>query len=196
MTTPDHEADTLAMERLKMGDDLALNELMERWQEPLTHFLTRYTSNEADALDLAQDTFVRIYEARTRYKTGGKFSTWLYSIALNLCRNHARYRTRHPTVTLDGETKPGSGITLGDHIASADPSPASLVEADECVAAVRNAIAILPEDQRAVTILSEYEDRSHTEIAVLLGCSTKSVESKLYRARQFLRDHLRLWLNQ
>src|SRR4030095_16121993 len=94
------EADIKAMLRLRGGEDLALGELMQRWQEPLVSFIYRYTGNKEDALDLAQETFARVYESRIRYQPTAKFSTWLFKIAANLCRNHARWQERHPTVAL------------------------------------------------------------------------------------------------
>ena len=194
MTPPSHDADAAAMARLRDGDDLALNELMTRWQQPLTRFLIRYTASEPDALDLAQDTFVRVYEARSRYDGRGKFSTWLYTIAGNLCRNHARYKSRHPAVSLDTEISPENDATLGDQLPADAASPAQDATRKELAAAVRDAIQSLPDDQRTATILFEYEDQSHADIAAVLGCSAKAVETRLYRARQFLREKLARWV--
>ena len=194
MMQPDHDADAHAMERLRDGDDLALNELMTRWQEPLTRFLIRYTGSEPDALDLAQDAFVRVYEARARYDARGNFSTWLYTIAGNLCRNHARYKTRHPALSLDAALSPDGDTTLGEQLPSDAATPAASADEMERAAAVRDAIAALPDEQRTATILFEYEDQSHAEIAAVLGCSAKAVETRLYRARQTLRERLERWL--
>src|SRR5438132_1428009 len=100
-THEENDADIALMLRLAAGEDLALNELMMRWQQPLVSFIYRYVGNQTDALDLAQETFVRIFESRHRYRHYGKFSTWLFAIAANLCRNHFRWRERHPTIALD-----------------------------------------------------------------------------------------------
>jgi RNA polymerase sigma factor (sigma-70 family) len=189
-----HHAQGVLWPWVREGDDLALNDLMTRWQEPLTRFLIRYTGSEPDALDLAQDTFVRVYEARARYDARGKFSTWLYTITGNLCRNHARYKTRHPAVSLDAELSPGSDATFGEQLPAAGATPADCADEAERAAAVREAIAALPDEQRTATILFEYEDQSHAEIAAILGCSPKPVETRLYRARQFLRERLAGWL--
>src|SRR5690606_35165531 len=85
-------ADEALAAALRAGDDAALDTLMLRWQVPLRAFLYRHTHNEADALDLAQETFVRIYQHRARYREGARFSTWMFQIALNLARDHARRR--------------------------------------------------------------------------------------------------------
>ena len=188
-----HEADAAAMTRLRDGDDLALNELMARWQQPLANYLTRFCGNEATALDLAQDTFVRVYEARARYDTRGKFATWLYTIAGNLARNSHRWQQRHPTVSLDAPTDENGG-TLATHLPDAASAPDASAEEGERAAAVRAAISELPEDQRAIVLMSEYEDRSHADIAAVLGCTAKAVETRLYRVRQTLREKLLRWL--
>lgn len=190
--TPD--ADVAAMLRLRNGDDLALNELMTRWQQPLVRFLYRYTLSEADALDLAQDTFVRVYENRAKYDARGKFSTWLYTIATNLCRNHARWRSRHPTVSMEAVLSKNSDATLGEQIPDANATPAQVAQTDELAGAVRDAIQTLPVDQRIAALLYEYEDAAYADIATVLGCSVKAVENKLYRARQALREKLEGWL--
>lgn len=187
------EADAEAMTRLRGGDDLALNELMARWQQPLVNYLARFCGDEATALDLAQDTFVRVYEARARYDTRGKFATWLYTIAGNLARNSHRWQQRHPTVSLDAPSDENGG-TLATHLPDAALAPDANAEASERASAVRAAIAELPEDQRAIVLLSEYEDRSHADIAAVLTCTTKAVETRLYRARQTLREKLTRWL--
>ena len=188
-----HEADAAAMTRLRDGDDLAPNELMARWQQPLANYLARFCGNEATALDLAQDTFVRVYEARARYDTRGKFATWLYTIAGNLARNSHRWQQRHPTVSLDAPTDENGG-TLATHLPDAASAPDASAEEGERAAAVRAAISELPEDQRSIVLLSEYEDRSHADIADTLGCTAKAVETRLYRARQTLREKLLRWL--
>jgi len=84
------------MERLAAGQDAALNDLMERHATPVFHFLCRMVGNEDDANDLAQETFVRVFRARASFRAGEKFSTWLFTIAANLARNHFRWRSRHP----------------------------------------------------------------------------------------------------
>jgi RNA polymerase sigma-70 factor (ECF subfamily) len=189
------EADAVAMTRLRDGEDLALNELITRWQQPLVNYLARLCGNEATALDLAQETFVRVYEARSRYDARGKFATWLYTIAGNLARNAHRWQQRHPTVSLETPTD-DSGGTLGARLPDTSLTPDATAEQNERSVAVREAIAALPEDQRTIVLLSEYEERSHADISAVLGCTAKAVETRLYRARQTLREKLTRWLTQ
>ena len=181
------------MHRLKTGDDLALNELMSRWQTPLVGFILRYTGNQEDALEIAQETFVRVYESRHRYQpTGAKFSTWLFAIAANLCRNLARWRERHPIVPLDADDDDGKP-SIGSLIPAPGESPADTAERNDLASAVREHVQNLPHDLKTVVLLFEYQDQSYEEIAATLGCTPKAVETRLYRARQLLRESLARW---
>jgi RNA polymerase sigma factor (sigma-70 family) len=135
------------MQRLKTGDDLALNELMSGWQTPLVGFILRYTGNEQDALDLAQETFVRVYESRHRYQPTAKFSTWLLTIAINLCRNLARWRDRHPSVALDA-TDDDDKPSLGSLIPAAGDSPSDSAERDDLASAMREQMRCLTISRR------------------------------------------------
>jgi RNA polymerase sigma-70 factor (ECF subfamily) len=188
-TKSDPDEDAEIMLRLKGGEDLALNDLMSRWQNPLVSFILRYTGNQEDALDLAQETFVRLYESRHRYQPSAKFSTWLFTIATNLSRNLARWRARHPIVPLDaaeGDDKP----SLGSLSPASGDSPSDTAERNDLAAAVREHVGKLPHDLKVVVLLFEYQELSYEEIAATLGCTPKAVETRLYRARQILRESL------
>lgn len=185
--------DRADMERLAAGHDAALNELMERHSTPVFHFLCRMLNNEDDANDLAQETFVRIYRAREGFRTNEKFTTWLYTIAGNLARNHYRWRSRHPNVSLETASE-NTDQTLGSTLPASDPAPSDLALSAERAAAVRNAVHELPEDMRAAIVLCEWEERSVAEAATILETTPKAVESRLYRARQLLRKKLENWL--
>ena len=187
MTNP---SDEVLMAALAAGEETALNPLMDRWQVPLRSFLYRYTQNEHDALDLAQETFVRIYQHRGRYRSGARFSTWMFQIALNLARSHARWHRRHPTESLDGDPEtPNPRLQ-----ASNEKTPADDALLTERIATVRRAVAELPGDLREAVLLFEYEDKSHAEIAAMVRASPKAVETRLYRARQQLRKALARYL--
>src|SRR5208282_1054715 len=114
--------DRADMERLIAGQDAALNDLMERHAPPVFHFLCRMVGNEDDANDLAQETFVRVFKSRGTFRTNEKFSTWLYTIAANLARNHFRWRSRHPNISLEAES-PETEQSLGSTIPASDPAP-------------------------------------------------------------------------
>jgi RNA polymerase sigma-70 factor (ECF subfamily) len=188
-TDHDQEAahlDREAMSRLAGGEDLALNGIMERWKSRLTAYLYRFTGNESAALDLAEETFVRLYQSRAKFRahsSNAAFSTWLFGIAANLGRNHLRWQRRHPTLPLE---EADTVATEGD--------PLKVAESHERERAVQVAIASLPPDLRESLILSEYEHLSQAEIAAIAGCSVKAVERRLSHAREILRKELARYL--
>jgi RNA polymerase sigma-70 factor (ECF subfamily) len=181
-TPPD--ADITDMQRLAAGEDLALNSLMDRWKDKVAAFLLRMTGNVSTATDLTQETFVKLYQSRGRYQPSAPFPTYLFRIASNLARNHARWRLRHPTVSIDNED---------DHVPESvetHPGPAEQMERSEQMERVEAALAALPADLREAMLLFTYQDMSYAEIAAAVGCSSKAVETRIYRARQILRSAL------
>jgi len=192
-TTEADARDRTDMERLIAGHDAALNDLMERHATPVFHFLCRMVGNEDDANDLAQETFVRVFRARHGFRTTEKFSTWLFTIAANLARNHFRWRARHPNVPLETATEDAE-LSLTSVLPSDGPSPGEAALVTERAAAVRNAVNRLPDDLREAIVLCEWEEMTVAEAADVLDATPKAMESRLYRARQILRDRLKNWL--
>jgi len=182
------DPDAELMLRLKNGEDLVLNELMTRWQEPLVAFIYRYIGHQTEALDLAQETFVRVYATRHRYTVRGKFSTWLFAIAANLCRNYLRWRQTRGEPVAAARDADDIGTAVSQQ--SPDDSPDQAAVRSESISLVRAAIERLPHDLKTVILLYEYESLSYADIASVLGCSVKAAEMKLYRARQSLREWL------
>jgi RNA polymerase sigma-70 factor (ECF subfamily) len=187
------EADVLAMQRLQAGDDLALNEIMARWKQPLASYLLRQLGNHEDALDLTMETFVRVYESRHRYSPSARFARWIFTIATNLARNHVRWKERHPEIALEANEEEESPL---DQLADGGPSAARQLEIKERAKAVRKAITDLPPDLRTAVVLFEYEGLSHAEIASIEGSTAKAIETRLYRARQYLEQKLAHWLKK
>lgn len=185
--------DRADMEKLQAGHEAALNELMERHATPVFHFLCRMTGNEDDANDLAQETFVRVFKSCKSFRPNEKFSTWLFTIAANLARNHFRWRSRHPNLSLDAENA-GTDQSLASTLPGNSPAPSEVALAGERAAAVRQAVQKLPDDLREAIVLCEWEERSVAEAAMILRTTPKAVESRLYRARQMLRERLKSWL--
>jgi RNA polymerase sigma-70 factor, ECF subfamily len=182
------DPDAQLMLRLKNGEDQVLNELMGRWQQPLVAFIYRYIGQETEALDLAQETFVRVYETRHRYTVQGKFSTWLFAIAANLSRNYLRWRQRRGDSVPEGRA--AKGAELVESIQSDDDSPDQAAMRSESILLIKEVVEQLPHDLKTVVLLYEYQGLSYDEIASVLGCSTKAVEMKLYRTRKLLRERL------
>jgi RNA polymerase sigma-70 factor, ECF subfamily len=189
------EQDAQDMARLAGGHDAALNGLMERHAEKLFHYLLRSLQNEADAADLAQETFVRIYQNRARFRPNQKFSSWLYAIASNLVRDRYRWRSRHPQTSLEAQETQAES-RLKETLPASEPTPDQTLQKEEYAEAVRQAIAALPPELRQTLILAAYEDFPQAEIAEILNCSVKAVETRIYRARQQLRLNLGDWMER
>lgn len=169
------------MQSLAEGNDEGLNEIIERWQKPITSFLYQTIGDYNTALDLSQEVFVRLYRNRERYKSGKSFSSYLFTIASNLAKNHFRWKSRHPEAQLDNE-KLLIEATVSD--------PYLELEKDERGAKVRAAVLTLPQKLRIPVTLFYFEGMSYAEIAEVLNTSTKTVETRLYRARQALKSEL------
>lgn len=169
-----NDPDSSVVERLQAGEDAAFDELMQRYRLPVVNFCYRMLGDAGDADDVAQDVFVRVYRNIGSYRPRTRFSTWLFALVRNACIDRLRYRQRHPTEPLETAPEPATAPhydDVGEHIAAA--------------------IAELPEDQRTAVVLAEYHDLSYAEIAGVMKCSEKAVESRLYRAKQTLRERLK-----
>lgn len=181
-------SDSELMTRLADGDDLALNLLMERWGARVNSFVFKMTGQREVAVDLAQETFVKLYKSRKRYRSSGTFSTYLFTIAANLARNHARWRRRHPTVSLDA-------TSISDSFSPYEPTdpsntPDRAADVSERYAEAHAALLALPHDLREAMTLFVYEGMGYADIAKLTGCSAKAIETRIYRARQILKEKL------
>lgn len=176
--------DTRLMNRVRTGDEAALGELMARWERPVKAVIGRLVFNAREAEDLAQETFVRLWQQRARFQEGAAFRPWVLAIAVNLARNRLRWWRRRPEIALEEWTETPGGAQDG----------AIAAERAERAHAVQTAIADLPTDLREALILSEYEQLSHAEIAAIVGTTPKAIESRLSRARAKLRTTLARWL--
>lgn len=177
------------MARLAGGHDAALNDLMDRHAGRLFHYLVRSLQDESDASDLAQETFVKIYQNRTKFDADQRFSTWLYAIASNLVRDRYRWRSRHQQVSIDAENQQDES-SLIDTLTAVETLPDEDMQTEERAEAVRQAVAALPEELKQPLILAVYEELPQAEIATILKCSVKAVETRIYRARHQLRAAL------
>lgn len=179
---------------LQQGESAALNRLIARWQRPLLNFAYRYVQNGTDAHDLASETFVKLHQQRLKLRADTKLSAWLFTTLSNLCHNHQRWKRRHPTVALGtadhAPEDPAERDGTVNGLASELPTPDTQLEKNELVGAVRSAIDLLPHDLKVTLLLHHYEHLSYREIAAIAGCSERGVETRLYRARQQLRERL------
>lgn len=183
---------------LQQGEARGLNQLIERWQRPLLSFAYRYVQNTTDARDLVAETFVKLYQQRLRLRPDTNLAAWLFTTLTNLCHNHHRWKRRHPTVGLgvmepDESGRPAGGV---GELPAEQPAPDAALVHDEALAAVRAAIDRLPHDLKTAVLLHHYEHLSYREIAAIAGCSERGVETRLYRAKQQLKQALGTWLNE
>lgn len=182
------EVDRELVGRVKGGDDAAFTQLMGHYKGPILNFIYRVIGDSAEAEDVAQDTFVRAYRNLHRFAfrwAGDRFSTWLFQLARNAAIDALRRRQRRPTQSLDVVTERN---LPSDRSRQSDPSDQA--ETKERETLILAAIAALPEDQRTALTLAVYEDLSYAEISKVMRTTEKSVETRLYRARQTLRTRL------
>lgn len=187
---PSEPTDETLMLQLRDGDEAALGRLMERWERPLKSFLYRLLLDRGEAAEVAQETFVKVYFQRARFRSDGRFGSWVLTIAANLARNRRRWWRRHPTVSLDASPESEDGKAPSWEAVDPARGPAERALAAERAAEVRHAVAELPHELREAIVLAEFEERPHIEIGAILGCTAKAVEMRLYRARERLRRRL------
>lgn len=185
---PTSPNDTADLRTLQEGDDCALDRLIARWEGPLFGFAWRYLRHEADARDVAIESFVRLYQQRMRLRPDSNIAAWLFTTAANLCRNHHRWRRRHPSVQLDEPGGDNPALPGAFEVVDNSPTPDDSLLHKEALAALDQALAALPHDLKTVLLLHHYERLSYREIGAITGCRERGVETRLYRARQLLRS--------
>jgi len=188
-------SDHALLEGTLAGDEDAFAELVGRYRNQITSYIYRMINDYDGAVDLAQETFVRVYRAAGRYESTYAFSTYIYRIATNLAISELRKRKRHRLVSLTGLLTSPDGEELMD-FNPPDLNPLQdvvLVDAERR-AVVKRAISTLPERYRAPLVLRDVEGKSYDEIAAILSTSEGTVKSRINRARNFLRDKMRTYV--
>ena len=166
------------------GDEDAFEMLYRRYERPLLDFIYRMVMNAADAENLCQETFFRVVRGKKKYKATAQFKTWLFRIALNLCRDGLRRMKHRAHLSLNAPVlaQAGENVELQELIADPSSDPVKHVETDELEAIIQKAIASLPEDQHLVVILKEYQGLKLSEIADIMNCPIGTVKSLNHRA--------------
>jgi RNA polymerase sigma-70 factor (ECF subfamily) len=179
--------DAELMLRVKDGDGASFAILLEKHRSPVIHFLYRMVQNQAIAEELAQEVFLRVYRSRATYEPTAKFTTWLFRIATHLALNSLRDRKNERTQErLDEHTEEMPVRQLSDGKPSVEQAMLYRAKFEE----VRQAIAALPEKQRAAVLMHKYEEMEYSQIAKVLNCSESAVKSLLFRAYESLRARL------
>lgn len=183
------DEDFALVKRLRSGDDFALNEIMHRYKERIYRLAWRYVGNEDAALDVTQETFTKLYFNIDKYDPAYKFSTWVFQIAVNLCRDYLRKNKNHVrNVSFEALSENGQG----DWQRSDENIEASFLSKQQLIL-LRREIDVLPDTLKGAFILFALEERSQTECAEILNVSAKTVETRVYRARKILSEKLHLF---
>ena len=177
--------DDVLVQKCKNGDLDAFDQLVKRYESKVYTLAYRFTGNHADANDLAQETFIRIYQALPSFRGDSSFATWLYRIASNVCRDELRRQQRRKKISLD-EVMSQSGCNLS--LAYDSESPEESLEKSELQRAVQNCLNALSDEHRLILIMREIQGLSYEEIAAALDCSLGTVKSRLNRSRQALKQ--------
>ncbi|MEW6065060.1 MAG: sigma-70 family RNA polymerase sigma factor [Bacillota bacterium] len=180
--------DQLLVERSKKGDRDAFEHLVQLYENKVYTIAYRLMGNHADAADLAQESFIKIYQALPNFRGDSSFSTWIYHITVNVCRDELRKKQRRPTVSLDEPTGDGNNSTY--EIRSTTPGPEEMLDRSETQAMIQQCLDNLSDDYRTILVMREIQELAYEEIAEILGCSLGTVKSRLSRARQALKEKI------
>ncbi|MDF1815262.1 MAG: RNA polymerase sigma factor [Verrucomicrobiales bacterium] len=167
------------------GDEEAFRQLVQQYQDPVYRFAFQWLGNVEDAREVCQDTFVKIYPALRRYQRKGKFTTWLFAITLNLCRDRKKskaYRQSERTGSFREDD------SIDKEALATDTSPSETASRKDDIELMMQGIDLLPEKLKSTVILKGVEGLSNEECAEVLRCSPRAVEGRLYRAKQILSE--------
>ena len=184
-------SDHALIEATKQGDETAFAEIVSRYRNPITNYLYRLLNDYEEAVDLAQETFVRVYFAAERYHTGYAFSTYLYRIATNLAISEMRRRKRRKLLSLTGLFQPEHESETAFDPADENPLPDENLLEDEQKQVIARAIAAMPEKYRLPIVLRDIEGKSYEEVAEILNLGLGTTKSRISRARGLLKEKLK-----
>ncbi len=188
------DPDAALMLRVKRGDRAAFTELVEKYKQPVMNFVFRTLRDETEAEDLAQNVFLQVFKSRARYERTAKFSTWLFTIARNLCLNEIRRRSRHPAESLEETHSENDDQPSRQYEDKKVFLPTENVLHGELAKKIDEALAELPENQRTAILLCRQDELSYEEIAEILDCSLSATKSLIHRGRESLKEKLKPYL--
>jgi RNA polymerase sigma-70 factor (ECF subfamily) len=182
------------MLRVKQGDATAFTQLVEKYKQPIMNLVWRTVRDETEAEDITQNVFVQAWKSAPRYQVTAKFSTWLYTIARNLCLNEFRRRSRHPAESLDQMRDDSDDQPLFQVVDKRIRGAQDELLQGELEHKVDEVIGALPENQRIALAMCRQEELSYEEIAQVLGCSLSATKSLIHRARETIKAQLKPYL--
>lgn len=179
--------------QVREGDSSAFDDLVLRYQTRIFNLTYRILNDHEEASDLTQEIFVKVHGAIGKFRGESSFSTWIHVVATNMCRNRLRKVRRirsFETVSLDEQVETESG-PMAPQLADPGQEPRELIERQEVREFVQRALAQLPEDFRMVMVMRDVQSMSYEEIAAAMDCSKGTVKSRLFRARDMVKEKLR-----
>jgi RNA polymerase sigma-70 factor (ECF subfamily) len=188
------DPDAALMLRVKRGDRASFAALVDKYKQPVMNFIFRSLRDEIEAEDLAQNVFLQAWKSRGRYKQTAKFSTWLFTIARNLCLNEIRRRSRHPAESIEEAHAEHDDQPRQQYEDKSQIAPPDKLLHGELARKIEEALAELPENQRAAILLCRQDELSYEEIAEVLDCSLSATKSLIHRGRETLKEKLKPYL--
>jgi RNA polymerase sigma-70 factor (ECF subfamily) len=185
-TSKTRVSDEELMANLQRGDQSGLTELVRRYKDPLTNFVFRVLGNREDCYDVVQDTFLRVYRSNHTYKPVARFSTWIYTIALNLARTELRKRRFRSGLWLDRKREESQFDPEDEGF-----QPDVLADSTLLDARIQAALQLLDEKYRTAVVLRDIQDLPYEEIAAITGANLGTVKSRINRGRVFLQEQLK-----
>jgi RNA polymerase sigma-70 factor (ECF subfamily) len=176
------DIDQKLVERVQAGDKRAFDLLVGKYQHKIVGLVSRYVYDHHEAMDIAQEAFIKAYKALPRFRGDSAFYTWLYRIAINTAKNHLVSRGRRPP-DVDVDVVDAEYFDGGDELRELE-NPENSLFRDELQATVKRALDQLPEDLRAALTLREFEGMSYEDIAAVMDCPVGTVRSRIFRARE------------
>jgi len=190
----DFDADAALMLRVREGDLEAFEALVEKHKQAIHNFVSRTIGDPTEAEDLTQNVFVQAYKSAARYKAEARFTTWLFTIARNLCLNEIRRRTRHPLDSIESSQSEEESTAVRQYADTSALPPSELALREELESKIEEAILALPEKQRMALLMCREQELSYEDIAAVLGCSLSATKSLIHRARETLKAQLKPYL--
>ena len=188
------DPDAALMLRVKRGDRAAFAELVGKFRQPLFNFIFRTLRDETETEDVAQAAFLQVWKSRARYERTAKFSTWLFTIARNLCLNELRRRSRHPAESIEETHAEHEDQPQRQYEDKKVFLPTETALHGELARKIEEALSALPEQQRTDILLCRQDELSYEEIAEILGCSLSATKSIIHRGRETLKEKLKRYL--
>lgn len=178
------------------GDEAAFESLYYKYEKPILNFINRMVMNSTEAETLCQETFFRVVRAKKSYEPTAPFKTWLYQIALNLCRDRMRRMKHRSHLSLDGQASlhTDENVSLGDTVSDPSTSIEKQMEKQQMLGFIKKAITSLSQDEHFVVTMKEYQGLILSEIAGIMDCPLGTVKSHCHRAHKKLAKMLAKYL--